>query len=121
MLSSPLTSVLYDGNALILTKVREGNFSSEYMGTVAVTNERAKLEVKHTIPGRGQSGESHLLKLSIEHVDVDGNYHSTTQAHEVIKTLDSVQNYDRSLETHNTLISILGNNSIVVDALNRES
>jgi len=99
--------VSHGGNPLTLTKTREGNFSSEYAGVVDVTGKRAKLFINHTIPGRGQSGESHLVKFQLEHVDGEGNYLSTTQTHTVFKTLDNIQNNVDIAGTETTLALIL--------------
>jgi len=119
MLANTITTS-YNGNILTLTKVREGNFSSEYSGIVDVSLERARCYINHTIPKRGESGESHLVKVAIEHVDANGAYFRTTQSHNVIKTLDAVQGVAATKATQATLVDVIS--SVFTDqVINGES
>jgi hypothetical protein len=88
MLDNTLT-ITYDSTAVTMTKVAEQNFSSKYFGENG--NDKLTMSVSHTIPARGSAGESHLVRLDVEHYDAEGLYLRTTSAWTVIKTFDSAQ------------------------------
>jgi len=96
-------------NNTVFTKRREGNFSSEYRGVTDITGEICILTVNHTLPGRGQPNESHLVKVVIQHLDANGDYSHSTQGHVVLKTLDNIQDADDSNEAAQMLHAFLAN------------
>nr|APG77045.1 hypothetical protein [Beihai levi-like virus 8] len=89
MLDNTLT-ITYDTTPVTLTRVAEQNFSSTYYGENG--NDKLTMSVNHTIPARGGTGESHLVRLNVEHYDAEGVYLRTSSAWTVIKTFDGVQN-----------------------------
>jgi len=64
------------------------------------------LNIKHTFPAkRGEAGESHLVRLDVEHYDINGLYLRTTSSWNVIKTFDGSQ---VSAESSNTQVALAG-------------
>lgn len=49
------------------------------------------MTTRHTIPQRGGSGESHLIRLDADHHDVGGLYLRRCSAWFVVKTFDNTQ------------------------------
>lgn len=90
MLANTL-SITYAAASVTLTRVSEQSFSSTYFGESASGEEKFTLTVKHTIPDRGQSGESHLVRLDCEHYDSVGTYVRTSSVWSVMKTFDGSQ------------------------------
>lgn len=90
MLSSPI-SITYDGASVSMKRINQDNYSSEYYGKNAAGDAHLTLSVKHTIPARGDSGESHLIRLDVEHFDADGVYERTVSVWNVMKTTDGTQ------------------------------
>lgn len=88
MLDNTLT-INYDATPVTMTRVSQQNFSSEYFGESGTM--KLTMKVNHSIPARGNPGESHLVRLDIEHYDVDGLYLRTSSAWTVIKTFDGIQ------------------------------
>lgn len=82
-------SINWDATPVTLTRVSEQNFESVYYGEEG--DRKFHMTVKHTIPARGESGESHLIRLDVEKVDASGVYQKTTSPWMVIKTFDGVQ------------------------------
>lgn len=109
MLDNTLT-INYAATPVTLTKVSEQNFSSEYFGENG--NDKFNLSVKHTIPARGQPGESHLVRLDVEHYDAEGTYLRTSSAWTVIKTFDGTQN---STACENTVASLQDFTAVAVN------
>lgn len=88
MLDNTLT-INWNATPVTMTRVAEQNFSSEYYGEDG--NNKFTMKVNHTIPARGGSGESHLVRLDVEHYDAESNYLATSAVWTVIKTFDGVQ------------------------------
>lgn len=119
MLPNTITVSYGASDNLVLSKIREGNFSSEFSGIVNTSLEKVRLFINHTLPDRGKSGESHLVKLTVENLDAEGKYVSTTQSHTVFKTLDGLQNLAVSTLAQEVMTEVVTN---VIDAvLNGES
>lgn len=96
MLDNTLT-VTYDSASVTLTRVAEQNFSSTYYGEDS--GRKFTLNVNHTIPARGSAGESHLVRLNVEHYDAEGKYLRTSSAWTVIKTFDGTQDSNACAHT----------------------
>jgi len=112
-------SITYDAATVTMTKVKEGDYSSTYFGTNA--NDKLTLEVKHTIPARGGSNESHLVRLDVEHYDGSGVYLRSSSAWSVIKTLDAPQ-VDSSVDfTTEALHGFIGSGTVLAQIIARES
>lgn len=84
MLSSPQT-VTYDSASVNLNRINNDNYTSDYFGK-AVDGTGITLQVKHTIPVKGGDGESHLIRLDIDHLDSSGVFAKTVSAWLVMKT-----------------------------------
>jgi hypothetical protein len=85
--------ITYNTVSKTLTRVNPNGYSSEYYLDDKAGNDMVfNLSVKHTIPPRGSSGESHLARLDVEHYDsTSGEYTHTASAWMVIKTSDAPQ------------------------------
>jgi len=121
MLLGTYAPVDSNSNAVSLTKIREGNFTSEFRGLTAVTGETVRVYVNHTLPDRGKSGESHLIKVVTEFLDSEGVYSHSSQAHVVIKTLDNVQDSDNAVQALTVLLNLIGDSTMRDALINGES
>lgn len=88
MLDNTLT-LTFDTTDVVLTRVTDQNYSSTYRGESG--SNKFTLKFSHTIPDRGSAGESHLVRLDVEHYDAEGVYLRTSSAWTVIKTFDGTQ------------------------------
>lgn len=104
MLDNTIT-VTIGASSVDLTRVNQDNFSSTYFGTDG--DDKVSMTVKHTIPSRGASGESHLVRMDIEHYDTEGVYLRTSSAWTVIKTFDGPQDSSDSSDVSLALVGFL--------------
>ncbi|YP_010771467.1 coat protein [ssRNA phage Zoerhiza.4_22] len=65
-IGDPITFA-YDGANITLNRTGWGSYSSVYEGVA--TGLALKLSFKHTIPAIGADGESHLVRLDVDHFD----------------------------------------------------
>lgn len=98
-------NLTYNSATVTLTRVSEENFSSTYFGESG--DDKLTLKISHTIPARGQSDESHLVRLDVEHYDVDGIYLRTSSAWTVLKTFNGSQNSTAVQNTTSALNGLL--------------
>lgn len=106
MLDNTISIDLGADLGIVLTRVNQDNFSSQYFGEGSAS-EKITLNVKHDIPSRGVAGESHLVRLDVEHYDGSGVYIRTSSAWTVIKTFDGIQSSSGSLNTAMALGGVL--------------
>jgi len=104
---------------ITLTRVNQDNFSSKYYGEDG--NQKFNLSVKHQIPERGLAGESHLVRLDVEHYDAEGVYIRTSSAWTVIKTFDGTQDSTASVNTVLALQDFTGVQANIEKVAARES
>jgi len=104
MLADQLT-ITYNAVAVTLNRATESNYSSSYFGES--TGLKFTLDIKHTIPARGQAGESHLVKLTVEHFDGNGVYVRSVSPWMVIKTFDAVQDSTAATRAANALVGLM--------------
>jgi hypothetical protein len=109
----------YDGNPVNLKRINQDDFSSVYYG--AVGNDKVTMTIKHTIPPRGQSSESHLVRFDVELYDADGVYTRTASAWTVIKTFDGVQDDSETTKATGGLLDFLGTGTYLAQIIGRES
>lgn len=88
-----------DNVDITLTRINQQDNRSMYHG--AVDNRKVSLTISHNIPSRGQDGESHLVRLDVDHhEDVSGAYLRTSSTWMVIRTTNGVQNdFSSRIET----------------------
>jgi hypothetical protein len=103
-LSDPI-ALTYNAVATNLNRINQDNFGAVYYGESAA-GERITLTVKHTIPPRGESGESHLARLDVEQY-ASGELVRTTSAWCVIKTGDAIQDQESSEDAAEALVAFL--------------
>lgn len=81
--------ITYNGATKNLVRTNNDNGGSDYYldgGT-----EKFSLQIRHTIPPRGGAGESHMIRLDVDHHDANGVYIRRTSAWTVSKTFDNTQ------------------------------
>lgn len=81
-LSDPI-SLAYNAGTVTMNRINQDNFGATYYGEA--TDKKLTLNVKHTIPARGLSGESHLVRLDVEQY-ASNEYVRTSSAWLVIRT-----------------------------------
>jgi hypothetical protein len=111
-------AITYNAVVKNLVKVNQDNFGSTYYlddGT-----ERFTMSVKHTIPASGEAGESHLVRLDVEHFDVDGVLLRTSSAWSVIKTFTGKQDTNSSQYVSEALVDFMTDANIT-KVIGRES
>lgn len=82
-------SITYNAVSKDLVKVNQDGYGSDYFldeGTI-----KFQASIRHTIPAKGGTGESHMLRLDVLHYDADGVYLRTDSSWSVIKTFDASQ------------------------------
>jgi subtilisin-like proprotein convertase family protein len=98
-------SITYNAVAVTLNKIREQNFTSTYFAESSAG--KFTLDVKHTIPPQGGTGESHLVKLTVEYFDANNVYQKSVSPWVVIKTFDGAQNATDALRASKALVGLL--------------
>lgn len=84
--------ITYNAVAKTLRKVNQDSYGADYY--LEESGIRYVLTVRHTIPKtNGQPGESHVMRLSIEHYDGSGVLLRTCSAWTVVRTDDGSQDY----------------------------
>jgi uncharacterized protein (DUF427 family) len=101
-------AITYNAVAKTLLRVKDDGYSADYyLDDVAVSSCKFSASVKHTIPAKGVAGESHIVRLDVEHYDVDALYTHTSSAWTVVKTFDAVQNSADLLLAHTALDTVI--------------
>jgi len=116
MLANTL-AITYNSNSVTLTRVQESNFSSTYFGEDG--DDKFKLVISHTIPERGGNGESHMIRLDVEHY-ASSVYVGTSTCWTVIKTFDSPQDSDAAGYTSDALLTLF-DTTLQAQLIGRES
>lgn len=96
--------ITYDAVSKTLTKVNQDNFGASYY--LEDGDDRFNLSIKHTIPPKGKSGESHLVRLDVEHYAA-GVLLRTASAWTVIRTDGGIQDSANSTNAVNGLLTAL--------------
>nr|UJQ84955.1 MAG: hypothetical protein 2 [Leviviridae sp.] len=97
--------ITYNAVAKTLVKVNQDNFGADYYYDDSANLMRFFLKIRHTIPARGKSGESHLLRLDVEVYDAGGVLLRTSSAWNVISTGDGVQDFTTSKRVQAALLT----------------
>lgn len=98
-------SLTYDAVTKTLSKINQDNYGAVYYLEDGL--ERFTMSVKHTIPGRGKPGESHLVRLDVEHYDAEGALLRTSTAWTVVRTDQGIQDSASSEAAANALVAWL--------------
>lgn len=104
MFADPI-SITYNAVAKNLARINQDSNGSDYYldgGT-----EKFSLSIRHTIPARGGAGESHMMRLDVDHHDANGVFLRRCSSWTVIKTFDSTQDTTRSGYAANALVGLL--------------
>lgn len=98
-------ALTWNATSVTLTKINQDNYGSEYFAESGVR--RFTLSVKHTIPARGKSGESHLARLDVEVYDANGVLLRTVSAWTVIRTDTGIQEQEECEDAAEALVAFL--------------
>jgi hypothetical protein len=104
MFSDPL-QITYNSVTKDLVRINQDSGGSDYYlddGT-----EKFSIAIRHIIPSRGGTGESHMIRLNVEEFDAEGSYLRTSSSWGVIKTFDGVQNADNAGYAADALAALL--------------
>lgn len=110
--------ITYNAVAKTLKKVNQDNYAADYYledGQI-----RFRLRIAHTIPSTGKAGESHIMRLDVEHYDVAGLHVRTCSHWTVMRTDVGLQDFVSSQRAQAALLTAttVGNTDKV---LGRES
>jgi hypothetical protein len=111
-------SITYNAVAKVLSRIADDGFSAQYYldgGT-----EKFTLTVRHSIPGRGGSGEAHTAKLDVDHYDANGVFLRQVSSWLSMKTFENVQDKTSSTRCTNALVG-WATTTIVGNLADRES
>lgn len=104
MFADPLT-ITYNAVSKSLVRVNQDGNGSDYFlddGT-----EKFSASIRHTIPPRGGSGESHMLRLDVDHHDAEGVFLRRVSTWTVIKTFDNTQDKVKADDAAEALAGLL--------------
>lgn len=88
MFADPIT-ITYNSVTKDLNRINNDNFGSDYF--LDDTTLKFSLSIRHTIPVKGGTGESHMIRLDVDEYDGDGVFVRRTTSWQVIKTFDAAQ------------------------------
>lgn len=106
--SDPL-SFSYNGASVTMNRINQDNYGAVYYGEA--TDRKLTLTVKHTIPSRGQAGESHMVRLDVEQYAA-GEYVRTTSAWSVIRTDDATQDLEEAEDAMEAIVDFLSDANV---------
>lgn len=86
----------YNTVAKTLNKVNQDSYGADYYLDDSANLLRFYAKIRHTIPARGKSGESHMLRLDVEHYDSAGVLLRTVSSWGVMATATGTQDYTSS-------------------------
>lgn len=109
-ISDPITFA-YDSGNITMNRINQDNYGAVYYGEG--TNLKFYLRISHTIPARGKFGESHLVRLDVEHYDgTTLALLRTSSAWCVIRTDDGNQDQENSEDAAEALVDFLSDANI---------
>lgn len=103
-------SVSYDGAAKVLNRIRQDGYGAEYFLDDRATSSREfSVTVKHTVPARGESGESHLFRLDVDQFDSASPYAYLRRSScwMAMRTEDNTQDQEISEDTAEAVVDFL--------------
>lgn len=98
-------SITYNAVAKALVRTNQDNSGSDFYldgGTV-----KFGASIRHTIPARGASGESHMIRLDVDEHDANGVYIRRGSVWTVAKTFDATQSTTTLGYALNALVGFL--------------
>lgn len=115
--------ITYDTVAKTLQRVNQDGFGANYyLDDKSVSNRVFNVSVKHTIPARGQSGESHMVRLDVEQYDTASPYAlmRTTSTWLAMRTDSSYQDQEISEDTAEAVVDFL-TDAVITKIVGRQS
>lgn len=97
--------ITYNAVAKTLSKVNQDSYGADYYLDDSANLMRFYIKIRHTIPARGKSGESHMLRLDVETYDSAGALLRTSSAWNVMATNDGVQDFTTSKRVQAALLT----------------
>lgn len=95
----------YNGGVVNLARINQDNYGAEYYAESGTS--RFTMSVKHTIPAKGKAGESHLVRLDVEHYDANGLLLRVASAWTVVRTDSGIQDQESSEDATEALVDFL--------------
>ena len=83
--------ITYNSVAKTLVKVNQDSYGADYFLDDSSNSMKHYLTVRHTIPGKGKYGESHMMRYNVEFLDVAGAVTRTSSSWGVMLTADNTQ------------------------------
>lgn len=106
MLAEPIT-ITYNAVAKSLSRINQDAYGSTYYLDDTANLMRFTLSVKHVIPKNGSPGESHLIRLDVEHISAaDGTVTRKVSSWNVMKTDISSQDLVASQRCQAALLTL---------------
>lgn len=106
-------AVTYNAVATNINRINQDNFGSTFYAESAA-GEKMTLSFKHTIPGLGKDGESHLCRLDVEEYDVSDVLLRKTSAWLAIRTDGGIQDQTSAENAAKALLAYLSASSYAV-------
>lgn len=98
MLGDTIT-VTYNAINKVLVKVNQDSYGADYFFDDSALLMKHYLKVRHTIPGKGKVGESHMMRYDVEYLDALGVITRTASSWGVMNTIDATQDLVSSQRT----------------------
>lgn len=109
MFADPL-SITYNAVSKALVRVNQDSNGSDYYFDGGL--DKFSINIRHTIPAKGQSGESHMMRLDNDTYGADGTYIRRGSVWLVAKTFDKVQDTTTLAYTAKALTALLTNANV---------
>lgn len=97
--------VTYNAVAKTLVKVNQDSYGADYFLDDSASSMKHYLKVRHTIPGKGKFGESHMMRYDVEFLDVTGAITRTVSSWGVMLTADNTQDLTSSQRVQAALLT----------------
>lgn len=107
-MAAPTIGITYNAVAKTLTLIKEQDYGATYFLDDSANDMRFTLSTAHTIPASGGSGESHMARLDVEHLDsTSGELIRQTSAWFVMRTNFAGQDLTQSEDCAEALVAEL--------------
>jgi hypothetical protein len=122
MLPSPI-SITVGSDSLSFRRVNQDNYTAAYYAVSTDGLRRYNLSVKHTLPQKTGTGESHLVRLDVEEFDTDTKLVRSFSTWTVFKTSVGLQDSTKMVNLWAGLEAAMSadTNAIINGVLLRES
>lgn len=91
--------ITYNAVAKTLVKVNQDSYGADYYLDDSANSMKFRLSVRHTIVESGLPGDSHMMRLYVDYLDVNGLITRTASSWGVMKTDVAIQDLTSSQRT----------------------